>query len=183
LAAENFRLALKANPENHNAAERLRRLTPRSEKAYGPVSDGVYRLTNKANDRSLEAVTNSPPGPSLRLAKHTPEPCQEWRLEGQGDGFYQVTALQDGKALDVNALSLLSGASVILWKTNGGANQSWQLVPNPDGTYRLMNEHSGLALQFAKPVEANGTALQQMEWRGLDRQKWRLKKIADASER
>jgi len=83
--------------------------------------------------------------------------------------------------LDVSALSLSNGASVI-WNTNGGANQSWQLVPNPDGTYRLVNEHSGLALQFAKPVETNGTPLQQSEWRRLDSQKWRLKKIAVAGE-
>jgi tetratricopeptide (TPR) repeat protein len=177
LAAENFRLALKANPENHNAAERLRRLTPRSEKAYGPVSDGVYRLINKANDRSLEAVTNSPPGPSLRLAKHTPEPCQEWRFDGQGDGYYQITTLPDGKAIDVSELSLLNGASVILWNTNGGPNQSWQLVPNQDGTHRLLNEHSGLALQFAKPTETNSSTLQQGEWRGLNNQKWQLKPI------
>jgi predicted alpha/beta superfamily hydrolase len=176
LAAENFRLALKANPENHYAAERLRRLTPRSEKANGAVGDGVYRLINKANDRSLEAVTNSPPGPSLRLAKHTPEPCQEWRFDGQGDGYYQITTLPDGKAIDVSELSLRNGASVILWNTNGGANQSWQLVPNQDGTYRLLNEHSGLVLQFAKPAETNGTTLQQWEWRGLNSQKWRLKK-------
>ena len=54
------------------------------------------------------------------------------------------------------------------------------VVALPDGTYRLMNEHSGLALQFGKPVETNGTTLQQSEWRGLDSQKWRLKKIAVA---
>jgi maltoporin len=72
---------------------------------------------------------------------------------------------------------------VILWNTNGGANQCWQLVSNPDSTYRLLNEHSGLALQFAKTVETNGTALQQSEWCGLDSQKWRLKKIAVTGER
>jgi len=66
---------------------------------------------------------------------------------------------------------------VILWNTNGGANQSWQLVRNRDGTYRLLNEHSGLVLQVAKPVETNGTTLQQWEWRGMDTQKWRLKPI------
>jgi hypothetical protein len=30
---------------------------------------------------------------------------------------------------------------------------------------------------------SNGTTLQQWEWRGLDSQKWRLKKIAVAGER
>jgi hypothetical protein len=40
----------------------------------------------------------------------------------------------------------------------------------------------GLALQFAKPVETDGTTLQQMEWRGLDSQKWQLKKISVAGE-
>jgi predicted alpha/beta superfamily hydrolase len=180
LAAENFRLALKANPENHNAAERLRRLTPLSQKANGPLCDGVYRLINKANGRSLEAVTNSPTGPSLRLAKATREPCQEWQFESQGDGYYQITALPYRKVIDVSELSLSNGASAILWNTNGGANQSWQLVPNPDGTYRLLNEHSGLALQFAKSAETNGTTLQQWEWRGLANQKWRLKPIVAA---
>jgi len=84
--------------------------------------------------------------------------------------------LPNGKTIDVSELSLVNGASVILWNTNGGPNQSWQLAPNQDGTYRLLNEHSGLALQFAKPAETNGTTLQQWEWRGLDSQKWRLKK-------
>jgi hypothetical protein len=128
----------------------------------------------------LEAVTNSPTGPSLRLAKATREPCQEWRFEGQGDGYYQITALPYGNVIDVSELSLSNGASVILWNTNGGANQSWQLVPNKDGTYRLLNEHSGLALQSAKPAETIGTTLQQWEWRGLASQKWQLKPIAAA---
>ena len=69
LAAENFRLAFAANPENRYAAERLRRLKPRSEKVNGLVEDGLYHLINKANGKSLEAVTNS--GPSLRLARST----------------------------------------------------------------------------------------------------------------
>jgi tetratricopeptide (TPR) repeat protein len=183
LAAENFQLALKANPINRDAAERLRRLKPPSEKAGGPLGDGVYCMINKANGKSLEAVTNSAPGPSLRLATYAREPCQQWRFLLEGDGYYQVTAFQDGKALDVSALSLQNGASVLLWNTNGGANQSWQLVPNPDGTYRLLNEHSGLALQFAKSVETNSATLQQSQWHGLDSQKWRLKKVAVAGER
>lgn len=180
LAAENFRMALSANPENHYAAERLRRLTPRSKKANGPVGDGFYRLINKGNGKSLEAATNSPAGPSLRLATYDKEPHQQWRFEGQGDGYYQITSLTQRKAIDVNGESRRNGASVILWSTNGGANQSWQLVRNADGSYRMLNEHSGLALQFAKPVETNGTTLQQWEWRGLESQEWRLRPIQAA---
>lgn len=180
LAAENFKMALKANPENRYAAERLRRLKPRSEKTDGPVDDGVYRLINKANGKSLEAVTNSVSWLTLRLVTYAGEPRQQWRLEGQGDGYYQITSLTQGKALDDNAFSLRNGAAVILWSPSGRANQSWQLVRNADGSYRMLNEYSGMALQFAKPVGTNSPSLRQGEWRGQRTQEWLLKPIQAA---
>jgi len=182
LAIENYERALKLNPKNRYAAERLRRLKPFSEKARGPLDDGVYRLTNKATGEGLEVRgASTSDAASLSQCKYTQALNQQWLFQNQGDAFYQVTAMHSGKALDVTAASIGNGVPVIQWKTNGGANQIWQAMPNGDGTYRLLNEHSGLALQVISSTGTKGPSLEQWEWQGRDNQRWRIKRVSSAS--
>jgi tetratricopeptide (TPR) repeat protein len=178
LAIQNYKKSLEIYPDNRDAARRLRRLRPFPETAGGPLSDGVYRVTNRRSGKTLEvAGASTANGPVVDQGRYTNGLHQQWVLKNVGDGYYQVTAAHSGKALDVNAFSTRNGACVIQWTTNGGANQIWQAVPNGDGTYRLLNDQSGLALQVANSARTNGAWMEQWQWQAQDQQKWRFYRI------
>jgi len=54
-----------------------------------------------------------------------------WQVLPVADGYYKIVALNSGKCLDVDGISLSDGAAVQQWSCWGGDNQSWQLVPIP----------------------------------------------------
>ena len=54
-----------------------------------------------------------------------------WQVQPVADGHYKIVALNSGKCLDVDGISLSDGAPVQQWSCWGGDNQSWQLVPIP----------------------------------------------------
>jgi hypothetical protein len=57
---------------------------------------------------------------------------------------------------------------------HGRANQIWRLIANDDGTYRLLNEHSGLAVSSS----AENSNVYQWQWDARDHQKWRIRRIS-----
>ena len=60
------------------------------------------------------------------------------------DGNYVITsALNNNKALDVNAASKLSGANVQLWDRNNSKAQVFKVTHLGDGQYSIVNVNSG----------------------------------------
>lgn len=88
-------------------------------------------------------------------------------------GTYKLVNRNSGKALDVNGASTADGAGIIQWPSTGGANQSWKLLPNSDGSYRLAGGGSGELLE-SPGGSAQGAALDQWSDNGGDNQRWKL---------
>lgn len=116
-------------PNSPMASRRLasvmRRSKPLTEKARGPLENGLYRLINQANGNSLQiagASTND--GALLVTAKYTNGLQQQWCFISQGDGYYQVTNRLTGKSPEVNNWSSINGASVTQGSYHGGPNQA-----------------------------------------------------------
>ncbi|MFC0628805.1 family 43 glycosylhydrolase [Kribbella deserti] len=74
------------------------------------------------------------------------------------DGTYRLTALHSGKALD----------SVLQRTPSQSPTQRWALARQTDGSYRITNEASRLALTCA------GQPVSQTAWAGRDDQRWYL---------
>ncbi|MFE9451927.1 RICIN domain-containing protein [Streptomyces sp. NPDC006739] len=87
-------------------------------------------------------------------------------------GTYKVINRNSGKALDVNGASTADGATLIQWPYGGGTNQQWTLLPNTDGSFRLVNGKSGKLLQ--SPNSTQGATLTQGTDSGDDTQWWKL---------
>ncbi|MEU3891534.1 alpha-L-fucosidase [Streptomyces sp. NPDC029041] len=87
-------------------------------------------------------------------------------------GTYKIINRNSGKALDVADASTLDGAELIQWPYGGGPNQQWRLLPNTDGSFRLVNVKSGKLLQ--SPNSVQGATLTQMPDNGGDNQWWNL---------
>ena len=52
------------------------------------------------------------------------------------EGYYVIeSALDEGKALDLNGISKKNEENIQLWSKNEGSNQIFEVVYNKDGTY------------------------------------------------
>jgi alpha-L-fucosidase len=86
---------------------------------------------------------------------------------------FKIVNRRSGKVLEVRDASPADGGLMIQWPWTGGPNQRWQLVPNTDGTYRLLNVRSGKLLESPNG-SVQGTQLDQYADTASDNQWWRL---------
>jgi cytochrome c peroxidase len=70
-------------------------------------------------------------------AKH-----HQWQFTAIGDGYYKITNVNSGKALDVAGISWADGANIYQWDYIAGSNQKWKPVAQSDGSYQLVAAHS-----------------------------------------
>jgi alpha-L-fucosidase 2 len=88
-------------------------------------------------------------------------------------GWCRLVNRRSGKVLDVSGAGTADGAKVVQWAPSTGTNQQWQLLPNPDGSFRLLARHSGRLLD-SPSGSGQGTQLDQWQETGGDNQWWRL---------
>lgn len=60
-----------------------------------------------------------------------------------------------------------------MWTENGGNQQLWKIEP-VGSTYKIINVHSGKALEVAGSESYNGANIQQWDYYGGDCQLWYL---------
>ncbi|WP_194920889.1 RICIN domain-containing protein [Catenulispora rubra] len=138
-----------------------------------PVGDGSYKVLNRTSHQQL-AVPSGSQGAQLVQAGDDKATDTQWRLVPTGSGSYTLKSSSDGLCADVSGGSTSSGASVIQWPANGGANQKWTLVPVPDANqaYRVENLLTGGRLDVNNDSTADGATLLQWTDNGRADQKW-----------
>lgn len=94
----------------------------------------------------------------------------KWTLIEHSEGVYVIENIVTQKSVDVNARSLVAGASIITWQTSKDTNQRWILEQNGDGTYYIKSVHSGLYLTQTD----DGSLIQQTKDTAL-KQRWTIK--------
>lgn len=117
---------------------------------------------------TYSALTFSGEG-GLVLRKYDGGDEQKWLIAHTISGNYIISAklpVQTEKAveirsIDVSGASKEEGASVIIYKTGGGANQRWSFEKQNDGSYLIKSESSGLYLtesqgRFTQEKYGNG---------------------------
>ena len=114
---------------------------------------GIYTLTVAASKLMLgtyQAATAA--GTLLAIAAATGGTEQQWQLLGLGGGNWQLKNMKSGLLMDIGNHRTDDSAPVEVWSANGGANQSFTLVPRPDGrSYAIRGVESG------RVVDANGS--------------------------
>ncbi|KAB1909270.1 RICIN domain-containing protein [Micromonospora sp. AMSO1212t] len=155
---------------------------------------GTYRLVNRHS--GLVIGLSATAG---RLAETTP--VRAWTdtsgtIVGAGrtagEQTLTITATGDapsgartltvsGKALDNPGHSTVAGTQLITYATNGGANQSWVLTQQSDGSYTLANRESGLCADVEGGVTTAGARIIQWTCTGGTNQRWRMTPRADGA--
>ncbi|MER7536675.1 RICIN domain-containing protein [Streptomyces sp. NPDC097704] len=88
------------------------------------------------------------------------------------NGVHTLTT--GGKALDDPGSSPTDGTQLITWNPNGGANQSWTLTQQTDGTYEIRNRSSGKCADIENGSLTAGARVIQWTCHGGSNQRWNL---------
>jgi lipoprotein-anchoring transpeptidase ErfK/SrfK len=99
-----------------------------------PLPPGHYRIRPAVSDiRMLDIDKGSKaPGANLHIYESNDATNQFFDVSYDKSGFYQITSVRSGLALDVSGASARSGANVIQYTWRGGANQKWVLTKSSD---------------------------------------------------
>lgn len=87
-----------------------------------------------------------------------------------------LTARHSGKVADVFQLSTEDGADVVQWAANGQTNQRWRFRDVGDGTFTVVNVHSGKCLDVYGGTGATADGVRVAQWtcNGQTNQRWRV---------
>ncbi|GAA0589481.1 RICIN domain-containing protein [Streptomyces crystallinus] len=167
------------------------------EVSSGGARSGAYRLVNRYSGLVLGMSSQA-----TRLAETTP--VRTWTdPTGGGVGGSRTAAEQtltltaagpapanlngphtlavSGKALDDPDWSKATGVRLVTWSLTGGANQTWNLTQQSDGSYTLVNAHSGLCADDEGGGTAPGTAVIQWTCTGGANQHWRVTRLTSGA--
>ncbi len=88
------------------------------------------------------------------------------------NGVHTLANANSSLLMDVNGASTATGAKIIQWISNGGANQRWTLNRVADNIYTLTSVNSGLCLDVPSGSSSSGVQLQQWTCNGGVNQQW-----------
>jgi hypothetical protein len=89
--------------------------------------------------------------------------------------WYKIRNNRSGLLLAVSGVSLADGADVVQSRSDGGVDQLWAVLPNGDGTVRIVNRNSGKVLAVADQSSADGADVQQYQDNGTADHDWTLR--------
>jgi hypothetical protein len=82
-----------------------------------------------------------------------------------------------GQALDDPNWSKATGVQLDTWSLNGGQNQSWNFIQQPDGSYSITNAYSKLCADDNGGATTAGTTVIQWTCTGGANQHWTVSKL------
>jgi predicted alpha-1,6-mannanase (GH76 family) len=138
---------------------------------------GIYLLQNRNSNLYMDIAggtgsTND--GVNVHQWSLTAATNQQFLFEHAGNGAYKITAVNSGKALDVDSNGKDNGINVQQWTYFGYNNQQFVAVSTGDGFYKLIAKHSGRVVEVAGYSTANGGNVQQWENLNQNSGMWRL---------
>jgi len=163
-------------------AERVIDVTWGEDIAPKYVTDGVYKLVNKATG-NVAAVDGS----NIALQKYTGSKQQQWNVArvspriGGDYSFYELSSASNAQMrMNLQDFSTSDGANIMAYgkNTNPDVNEQWYLEYAGNGYYYLRNRESALYLTGVSNGTTNGVNIVQRKLQPseslLNRQLWRL---------
>ena len=137
------------------------------------IVDGVYRIQGKTSGKYIHTTGGTGDG-LAHLWELTNTNNQKFNFARQSDGTYKITVFSSTKALDNPEWSYSRGNQLGFYDWNGCDNQRWYVVDCGGGYVKIINKHSGLAVDINYNYTANGTPIQQWDDIGSEAQRFRL---------
>ena len=154
--------------------------TPKGEKT---VDEGTYKIVlATAPTQSLTVDGGKTEnGANVHIWKYLDTKQQQFKLQYDGEGYYEIIPVHSGKRLDVVGTG--NEANVDQWENNGGNdNQKWVIRKSKEGNYNIISKRDSLYLDAYQSSTANGTNIEVYEQSGGAGQEFKLERIDNQEE-
>ena len=153
-------------------------IEPKKNEVGKTVEEGIYKIVlANAPTQSLTVdggKTND--GANVHIWEYLNTMQQQFKLQYDGDGYYEIIPMHSGKRLDVVGYG--NESNVDQWSNNGGNdNQKWAIIKSDAGNYNIISKRQNLYLDAYQSRTANGTNIQVYEKSGGKGQEFKLEKI------
>ena len=98
---------------------------------------------------------------------------QTWNFTQNSDNSWNIVSESSWLGLDDPGGNTTNGTKMIQWTQSRDSNQRWWVDVQPDGSYKIWNQASGLALDSSSTT-TNGQSLIEWGWSNQPQQRWRL---------
>lgn len=111
------------------------------KKIPAPSGKGFYLTNKKYGDTILLQSLKDPDVFKDKVVMKSGEDGnRQWNLNDLGNGFHTLTAIEDGKALNINSSK---NDRVMMSASASSASQNWKMTPVGNDYFRLTNESLG----------------------------------------
>ena len=141
--------------------------TENSLDQFNGVSTSKFQYYNTFKAAETDGGGSTPPPPPVNGAFPA--------------GTYTMVNVYTGKCTDVAAASKSSGAQVQEYTCNGTGAQSFQVIDEGSGWFKILNTNSQLAVDVIGASTSNGTHIQQYTDNGTGAQRFSIN-VADSSD-
>ena len=124
------------------------------------VADGVYSIACSGNRNIVLGIdpASSSAGSNVGFWTGDSSTCQQFKITYAGNGYYTLTCVKSGLALDVAYASKRNDSNVLQWTLSNSDNQLWAIVNNGDGSFSFVGKGSGLLLTASGGASAGSNA-------------------------
>lgn len=149
----------------------------------GTVFNGTYKLVSLLNENFVMDVKNgsSTNGANIQLYKDNGSNAQKFRFSYQPDGYYIITNISSGKAVDCAGAGREYGTNIQLYEQNSSSAQRWKLTSVGDGYYTLTCKCNGLLMDVKDARVMSNTNIQMFKSNGSAAQRWKLVPVSDST--
>jgi len=142
--------------------------TPRWQ---GPISDGRFKLQNRASGLNLDNLGSTTDGATVAQWSDGSSPNQQWNLSYTA-GYYTLSCATGKGCLDVGS-NTTDGSAVLQHTLSNNNSQRWTLVSAGGGYYKVVNLTTGKCLDTGGGT-TNGSGMQQWYSNSSYNQQWKL---------
>lgn len=142
-----------------------------------------YKFVNRGSGNILSVYQGSNSSGAMLDAEAdsgSPPASQQWRITGNGDGYFQIASLNPGPGNTTNALddaagSTANGTAIVQSAANSSTEQEWSIVSAGGGYFSFVNRLSGLTLDTSGGSGAlTGFVVQEPGGSTAHSQQWQI---------
>ena len=148
--------------------------------SQGNFVENIYLIQLASSSSAVFDVSSgygspAPTYQSVHLWTKHSESNQQWIIRKASDGYYTITSVNSGKALDLPYADPASNPQLWVHPHNNSCAQRWKIVDNKDGTYTFLSAcNENYAIDAYNGSSEDGTAVWMYEKNGTPAQKWKL---------
>lgn len=149
------------------------------------IEDGTYSILSNLNTKysfDVEGASQNNQA-NIQLWENVVAQNQLFNFEADTEGYYTITSVSSGKALEVAGAGKVAGTNVQQYTANGTDAQKWVIKYNTDDeTYTLISKCNEMSMDVYSGEAKNGGNIQVFTNNNTNAQKFKIQKYKKPTE-